>query len=250
MADNSPSLIPFLGAMTASQREGVRTSNNHSSNRNTWINANIMKQGYSTGNGSMGSHPNVGDMESPYPSQSYHTQTPTRSIHVDFTGWPQRVLGITEGSPSGAVIYRLDLTQNRQMKFYTTSASNTPLATATSRGSTSLDVAINGQRIAVDIKTRLRKEGQYRSPSLHNAPLAWKSRSMKVVDFELRDGNGTLLAQFNPHPSWSRRKAGRLDLFGPSVSSGRLMEEIMVTGLSLVHSTDTQLEAAAAGASS
>lgn len=208
-----------------------------------------MKQRYSAGNGSTGSRPNVGDMESPYPPQSY-TQAPTRSIHVDFTGWPQRVLGITEGSPSGVVIYRLDLTQNRHMKFCSAGASSTPLATATSRGSSSLDVAINGQRIAVDIKTRLRKEGQYRSQSLHNGPLIWKSRSMKVVDFELRDGNGTLLAQFNPHPSWSRRKAGRLDLFGPSVSSGRPMEEIMVTGLSLVHSTDVQLEAAAAGASS
>lgn len=37
MADNSPSLIPFLGAMTGSQREGVSASDNYNSNRNTWV---------------------------------------------------------------------------------------------------------------------------------------------------------------------------------------------------------------------
>lgn len=135
------------------------------------------------------------------------------------------------------------------MKFLV-GASQTSLATAVVRpSSSSLQVVIHGQNLIMNVSSRLKTEAQYTSPSLQNAPMTWKSRTMKVFDFELRDGNGIALAQFHPHPSWSRRKAGRLDMFGPSVSNPRLMDEIVVTAVALVHSTILQLEAAASGQS-
>ncbi|KAL4781107.1 hypothetical protein BJX76DRAFT_24503 [Aspergillus varians] len=187
-------------------------------------------------------------MESPdpYPPQSYHTLTSSRSIYVDFTGWSQKIIHVADGSPSGATIYTVDLaSQKPQMKFFAAGESTTPLATVVVRANSNLEVTIHGHKLAIETKTRLKKEGKYNSPLLANAPFTWKSRSMKVVDFELRDTNAIPLAQFNPQPSWHRRKAGRLDLFGPSVSNGRVMEEIMVTAFALVHSTNIQLEAAA-----
>ncbi|KAL4806080.1 hypothetical protein BDV18DRAFT_138640 [Aspergillus unguis] len=191
------------------------------------------------------------ESQDPYPPQAHHTQTPTRSVHIDFTGWQQTPVKVTEGTPSGAVIYTVDLTRRPQMKFLV-GTSQTSLATVSVQAlGSSLGVAMHGRNITVDIKSRLKTEGNYKSPSLQNASMTWKSRSMKVFDFELRDSNAVLLAQFNPHSSWSRHKAARLDLFGPSVSNGRLMEEIVVTGVALVHSTMLQLEAAAGqGASS
>ncbi|KAL4913884.1 hypothetical protein BDW62DRAFT_191669 [Aspergillus aurantiobrunneus] len=186
------------------------------------------------------------ESQAPSPSQSYHTRTVSRSIHIDFNGWAQKQLQITEGGPGGAVIYSADLARKFQMKFFT-GTSGTSLATVVNRANSHLEVAMHGQKITIDIKTRLKKEGRYESPSLEYAPLTWNSRSMKVYDFELRDGNGIPLAQFNPHPSWTRRKTGRLDFFGPGVGSGRPMEEIMVTAFALVHSTALELEAATAG---
>ncbi|KAL3480528.1 hypothetical protein BJX99DRAFT_220350 [Aspergillus californicus] len=227
MADNSPSLIPFLGAMTAAQRDNRSGPPDE---------------------GPMAPYPNIQDMETrdPYPPQSYHTRSVSRSIHIDFSGWTQKPVHVTEGGPSGAVIYTLHLTsRNPQIKFVTAKGSPATFATVGFQDpSSELDIQVYNHRITMDVKTRLKKEGTYRSPSLENAPLTWKSRSTKLVDFELRDGNGIPLAQFNPHPSWSLRRAGRLDLFGPSVSDGRLMEEIMVTAFALVHSTTIQLEAA------
>ncbi|KAL4935333.1 hypothetical protein BDV06DRAFT_228929 [Aspergillus oleicola] len=193
----------------------------------------------------------VEDMESqdPYPRQGHHTRQPSRSIYVDFTGWSQRPIQIAEGGPGGAVIYTIDVTgHNLQMRFYP--AGSRALLASVQASAPNLEATIHGRRITMDIKTRLKKEGKFASPSSHNAPLTWKSRSMKVVDFELRDSNAILLAQFHPHPSWSRRKAGRLDFFGPSVSHGQLMEEIMVTAFALVHSTSLQLEAATGGPAS
>ncbi|KAL4900224.1 hypothetical protein BDW74DRAFT_182979 [Aspergillus multicolor] len=228
MADNSPSLIPFLGAMTAAQKDA---------------------QSYSSGQAPVAPYANLQDMtQDPYPPQSYHTRTPSRSIHIDLTGCAQKAISITEGGPGGAVLYTADLTRRTsQMKFFA-GQSRTALATANVQApNSSISVNMHGHSVTMHITTRLRKEAKYGSPSLQNAPLTWKSRSMKVVDFELRDGNAITLAQFNPHPSWSRRKAGRLDLFGPSVSSGRVMEEIVVTAVALVHSTNLQLEEAAGG---
>ncbi|KAL4924264.1 uncharacterized protein BDV17DRAFT_220150 [Aspergillus undulatus] len=225
MADNSPSLIPFLGAMTATGG-----------------------QGFSPKDGPMAPYPKIEDMESqdPYPPQSYHTRQPSRSIYIDFTGWTQSHVHVREGGPRGAVIYTLDLTsRDLQMKFFA-AGSRTTLASVKA-SSPDLEATIRGHRISMYIWTRLKKEAKFNSPSLQGASLTWKSRSMKVVDFELRDVNSIPLSQFHPHPSWSRRKAGRLDLFGPSVSNGQLMEEIMVTAFALVHSTGLQLDAATGG---
>ncbi|RDW74276.1 uncharacterized protein DSM5745_06938 [Aspergillus mulundensis] len=227
MADKSPSLIPFLGAMTAAQKDAT----------------------YSSGRGPVAPYANLQDMaQDPYPPQSYHTRKPSRSIHIDLTGWEQKAIPITEGGPGGAVLYTADLTRSTsQMRFFA-GQSQTTLATVNAQAPNSrIAVNMHGHNITMHITTRLRKEAKYGSPSLQNAPMTWKSQSMKVVDFELRDGNAIPLAQFNPHPSWSRREAGRLDLFGPSVSSGRLMEEIVVTAVALVHSTNIQLEEAAGG---
>ncbi|KAL2831300.1 hypothetical protein BJY01DRAFT_240152 [Aspergillus pseudoustus] len=227
MADNSPSLIPFLGAMTAGQGDQRRPS------------------------GEGPAYPKAEDMESqdPYPPQTYHTQNASRSIHVDFTGWTQGPLNVTEGSPSGAALYTMTLTSRRQQMKVSPAGSQTTIATIDLRSlGPVVQLKFHSHDIAIGITTRLKKEGVYISPSLHGVTLTWKSQTMKVVDLELRDGNGIPLAQFNPHTSWSRRKAGRLDLFGPSVSDGRLMEEIMVTCFALVYTTIVEQEAAAASA--
>ncbi|KAL2826427.1 hypothetical protein BDW59DRAFT_160948 [Aspergillus cavernicola] len=230
MADNSPSLIPFLGAMTATQED---------------------YHIYPQDEGPMAPYPKIEDMESqdPYPPQSYHTRSVSRSLHIDFTGWTQKPLRITDGGPNGPVVYTVDLTNRKpEMKVFAADEHQAPFATATLNVSSSkIEIQLYNHDITMSVKSRLKKEGIYESPSLENAPLMWKSRSMKLFDFELRDGNSIPLAQFNPHPSWSLRKAGRLDCFGPSVSNGQLMEEIMVTAFALIHSTNIQLEAATAG---
>ncbi|KAL3457236.1 hypothetical protein BJX64DRAFT_293314 [Aspergillus heterothallicus] len=229
MADNSPSLIPFLGAMTAGQGDQRRRS----------------------GESPMGQSPKIEDMQSqdPYPPLAYHTQSATRSIHVDFTGWTQGLLQVTEGGPSGTPVYTVTLTSRRRQMKFSRVGSQTILATVNLRSlGPVIEASIHGHDIGIGVKTRLKKEGVYISPSLQNATLTWKSQTMKVVDLELRDGNGIPLAQFNPHLAWSRRKAGRLDLFGPSVSDGRLMEEIIVTCFALVYTTIIEHEAAVAGA--
>ncbi|KAL2864826.1 uncharacterized protein BJX67DRAFT_383453 [Aspergillus lucknowensis] len=229
MADNSPSLIPFLGAMTAGQTNETNPDD-----------------------GPMAPYPRIEDLQhqEPYPPQSYHTRNISRSVYIDFSGWTQNSLQISEGGPGGVSIYTVDLTaRNPQMKFFVAGDPRIPFATVTLGAfNTNVQVSIHNHSITINVKSRLKKEGVFQSPSLGNAPLTWKSRSMKQFDFELRDGNGIPLAQFNPHPSWALRKAGRLDLFGPSVSSGQLMEEIMVTAFALVHSTNIQLEAATCGA--
>ncbi|KAL5333132.1 hypothetical protein BJX70DRAFT_406533 [Aspergillus crustosus] len=230
MADGSPSLIPFLGAMTASQDTEL-------------------SQLSSPDEGPMAPYPKIEDMETQdlYPPQSYYSRPPSRTVHVDFTGWTQRHLQVTEGGPGGALAYTVKITTREpQLQMFTLIEPNVPLATATFNPSGStIQISIHRHKFPIDVRARLKKEGKFESPTLQNAPLTWKSRSMKMVDFELRDGNGIPLAHFNPHPSWSRRKAGRLELFGPSVSTGQLMEEIMVTAFALVHSAILQLEAVA-----
>ncbi|KAL4876447.1 hypothetical protein BJY04DRAFT_199980 [Aspergillus karnatakaensis] len=244
MAEGSPSLIPFLGAMTTGQ-----------DNRSPQSPQSPLSQLSSQSppdEGPMAPYPQIQDMETPdlYPPQSYYNRPPTRSVHLDFTGWAQRQIQVTEGDPSGAAIYNITFSSREpQMKVFPLGAPTTPIATAVLPLSGSvIQLSFYGRNITMGVRTRLKKEGSYNSPSMENAPLMWKSRSMKMVDFELRDANGIPLAQFNPHPSWSRRKAGRLDLFGPSVSTGQLMEEIMVTAFVLVHSANLLLEGVAEGA--
>ncbi|KAL2812622.1 hypothetical protein BJX63DRAFT_240897 [Aspergillus granulosus] len=229
MPDNSPSLIPFLGAMTAGQGDQQRYSDT----------------------GPMAPYPKIENLESqdPYPPQSYHTLSASRSIHVEFSDCTQGPVNVTEDGPGGATLYTVSLTNRRQQMKVSPAGSRAVLATVDLRGlGPVLEAKIGSHIITIGVKTRLKKEGVYSSPWLQGATLKWKSQTMKVVDFELRDENGIPLAQFNPHPSWSRRKAGRLDLFGPSVSDGSLMEEIMVTCFALVYTTIIQQEAIAAGA--
>ncbi|CEL00472.1 hypothetical protein ASPCAL00072 [Aspergillus calidoustus] len=199
----------------------------------------------------MAPYPRIEDIGSqdPYPPQAYHTQRASRSVHVDFTNWTQGPLNVTDVGSTGAAVYTVTLTSRRQQMKFFPSGSQSYFATVDLRtvGPT-VEANIHNHNVTIGVKTRLKKEGVYISPSLQGATLVWKSQTMKVVDLELRDGNGIPLAQFNPHPSWSRLKAGRLDLFGPSVSSGTLMEEVMVTCFALVYTTIIEQEAAAAGA--
>ncbi|KAL2796981.1 hypothetical protein BJX66DRAFT_298544 [Aspergillus keveii] len=199
----------------------------------------------------MAPYPRIEDIGSqdPYPPQAYHTQNASRSLHVDFTNWTQGPLNVTEGGPGGAASYTITLTSRRHQMKFSPSGSQNCFATVDLRTmGPAVESNIHSHNVTIGVKTRLKKEGVYISPSLQGATLVWKSQTMKVVDLELRDGNGIPLAQFNPHPSWSRQKAGRLDLFGPSVSNGTLMEEVMVTCFALVYTTIIEQEAAAAGA--
>ena len=78
--------------------------------------------------------------------------------------------------------------------------------------------------------------------------MAWEATSkMDELKMVLVDDKANAIARFEPS-NWAKRKTGKFDLLGPSTSSQMAMDEVVATGLSVMHYRQLERLAAAGAA--
>lgn len=70
---------------------------------------------------------------------------------------------------------------------------------------------------------------------------------MNELKMVLVDDKANPIARFEP-TEWAMKKSGKFELLGPSTSSQVAMDEVIATGLSVMHYRKLQRSAAAAAA--
>ncbi|KAI4142053.1 MAG: hypothetical protein LQ341_003327 [Variospora aurantia] len=107
------------------------------------------------------------------------------------------------------------------------------LATATYHDfSSRIDVVMRGVPITLSSRGAFKNGHTYQSPALAGATLTWKSQNF-LTDLVCVDDKGVVLAQFH-FKTWSLTKYGSLELLRSDLTSGYLMEEVVVTGMAMV----------------
>ncbi|PWY95417.1 hypothetical protein BO94DRAFT_226842 [Aspergillus sclerotioniger CBS 115572] len=161
----------------------------------------------------------------------------TRSLNVDFTSWTGKHLEVTEGD---TLVYSADLNLRKpHMVFQATGSARLPATVSFHAFTRAIDIDINGRQIPFKPRGTFEYEVPFDSPTVGSV-FTWRNpHSMKPWDLECRDEQGTVVARFIPSTSWSRTKAGRLELDG-LLGSGPIIDEVVVTGLALAYYIITQ----------
>ncbi|PYI05502.1 hypothetical protein BO78DRAFT_145023 [Aspergillus sclerotiicarbonarius CBS 121057] len=170
--------------------------------------------------------------------------SPPRTLNVDFTSWTGKHLEVTEGDATqSTLVYAADLNFRKpHMVFQATGSARLPATVIFHAFSRTIDIDINGHQIPFKPRGTFKYEVAFESPALGGKVLTWRNpHYMKPMDLECRDEQDTVIARFIPNNSWSRTKAGRLDL-GP-LDSGPLTDEVVVTGLALAYYILSQMTA-------
>lgn len=99
-----------------------------------------------------------------------------------------------------------------------------------------VEISLHGQALNLSVGWKLSTDVTYTSLMLPNTRFRWKSKSnWKMFDLVCWDEEDAVpVAQF-VSSCWSFKKAGKIELFGPKVSEGAVVDEILVVGLALVH---------------
>ena len=172
-----------------------------------------------------------------FPPQSYHTQAPIRTLHVNYGNWNSSryaILDTDEHTP----LYDLKTGLTKpQMTFSAAAAASsspeTTLATVTFHTlHTHIDALVNDRPIKLTTHRSLKSLYTYASPALQGAVLTWKSRNTSN-DLECVDEKGLVVARF--HFKMSMKKAGRLEIMDARAQDGDGLEEMMVTGLAFAY---------------
>lgn len=175
--------------------------------------------------------------------QSDNAQEGTRTLKIDFTGWAQRHIQITEVGPEGSVLYSIDTHLLKPHMVFKRGLTEEVIATVDLPSFRwRIKTCVHGQditlfmKVKMGLKTGIHQETTFESPALGSTTLTWRSHSyFRLFDFECLDEKSLPLAKCTPTASWNGKQGGQFDLYGTSASSGDAMDELVVTGLALAY---------------
>lgn len=167
-----------------------------------------------------------------YPPHAHHTQAPSVMLHVRYESWRTSDIHIL-GADNATTLYTLKLHLRKPQMIINSASTNATIATVTFPSfSSRIDTTVHGSPIALTSRGLLKNGHTWSSPALGNMDLAWKTKALSS-DLECLDEQGVPVARY-VFPHMSLRKAGRFELYGPEVTRGAVMEEILVMGLAMV----------------
>ncbi|KAI9794101.1 MAG: hypothetical protein M1833_000466 [Piccolia ochrophora] len=168
-----------------------------------------------------------------YPSQPYHAQATSRTLHVYYENWTASLVRIMDTDN----VTKLFKAKCQLTKPHLSIASAQTAATVGTAVyhilSSRIDTTVRGFQICMrPCATLGRRSYVYSSPTRRGANTRWSSQGDNL-DLVCLDERGVPLARFRAS-NWSMRKWGTLELIGPIANDGGpVMEEIVVTGLAM-----------------
>jgi hypothetical protein len=181
-----------------------------------------------------------------YPSQQAESEG--RILHVYYEGWKYDKIRVTD-SDKTSVLYAANVKMMKPQLTIQSTSTNTTLGTVDFHTfSSRIDATIHNQSISLTSSGLLKLKYSYNSPAFGNMKMTWEPRSkMNELKMVLVDDKANPIARFEP-TNWAMQKTGKFELLGPSMSSQMAMDEVVMTGLCVIHYRQLQRGAAAAAA--
>ncbi|KAH8699021.1 hypothetical protein BGW36DRAFT_460825 [Talaromyces proteolyticus] len=174
---------------------------------------------------------------SKYPPQPYHTQAPSRTLRFKPTNIMHSAWEVTDEG-AGNVLYKAKLKSlKNQMIIKTGSSPETEIATVKFHSfRPKIDISIQGQEITLPLKTKLQHKTTFNPLALQGTTLTWKSSShLKTLDLDCFDENSMPVAKISVS-TWAFKSDYRFEFYeGNTDNSPLLMDELVVTGLAMIH---------------
>lgn len=171
---------------------------------------------------------------SAYPIQPHHTPTPARVVLARYTNWAGSHIGVFDGDESRPM-FRVDLKMTKpQMKFHSGNG-NTVVATVNFHNlSSRITATINGDSIMLTspgFKEMLALYG-FSSAAEPGLTLTWRAKKWSS-QLNCEDQSGMSIARFSY--GGIRKKTNRMEILAPRAATGRLFDEVVVTGITMAH---------------
>lgn len=167
---------------------------------------------------------------------------PCRTLEIRRQGKLSRNIEVLDVNSTSALYAIKRKTLKPQLTF-TSASDNQTVATVGFRNfSFNIDIDCRGQSSTVKQEWKWKATYTYISPTT-SAALTWKAEQLTSMDLICQDERGIALARFH-YAKWSMTKLGTLEIVGNAAAGGPMLEELVVTGVSVL--THYQMQAAAA----
>ena len=99
--------------------------------------------------------------------------------------------------------------------------------------SAKIDITMRGQTTLLKQEWKWKESHVYKSPT-SSAPRTWKSDKLTSMDMVCLDERGIALARWQ-FAKWSITKLGTIEVVGDAVAGGELLDELVVTGVTVAY---------------
>jgi hypothetical protein len=139
-------------------------------------------------------------------------------------------------SDKTSVVYTID---NRSKKPHLTiqsASTNATIGTFVFHSLASrIDATIHGHSFPMTSHGLFKLDYSYESLAFRGTKMTWKPRKKTdELNMVLLDDKAIPVARFEPS-NWALKKNGKMELLGPSLKNEKVMDEVVATGLAVIH---------------
>jgi hypothetical protein len=196
-----------------------------------------------------------------FPPQPYHAQSPSLSFIIAPKSWISTSLIVADARDKNAILYTAkpnfmssDMTIRKISSLPSTYGDGGDDGAILASAEFHIfrrrtDVSIHGHTITLPLMTRFIVKSTFALPALQNARVTWRNENhLSSSDLLCMDERDMCLARISTS-RWALKRESQFDLFGSHVAGNSdAVDEIVATGLTLLHHINRRRRAAAAGA--
>jgi hypothetical protein len=98
-----------------------------------------------------------------------------------------------------------------------------------------IDATVHNHSFSMTTHGLFKPDYSYESPAFGSMKMTWKPRKKTdELNMVLLDDQAMPVARFEPS-NWALKKNGKMELLGPSLKNEEVMDEVVATGLAVIH---------------
>lgn len=165
----------------------------------------------------------------------FQTDTPTRTMKVQYENWKERTVTVVEPD-STTPTYTIAVRTIRKPHMTFRNALGQEVGTANFHTlSSDIDTVVGKHELTMKMNSWRKGNYTYTSPAFAKSIITWESpnTTWRYYDLVCLDEQKMPLARFTTSTDWSTVKVGTLEILGERMATQEAMDEIAVTGLAL-----------------
>lgn len=158
---------------------------------------------------------------------------PSRILEVRYQGKLSSSIDVSDENRN-TPLYTIKTRTFKPQLTFTSISDNQTIATVEHHNfSNKIDITVRGQPTTLKQEWKLKESYTYTSPTTSGAH-AWKADKLTSMDMICLDERGMALARWQ-FAKMSMTKLGTLEIVGDAAAGGPMLEEIIVTGVTVAH---------------
>ncbi|KIW98104.1 uncharacterized protein Z519_01688 [Cladophialophora bantiana CBS 173.52] len=171
----------------------------------------------------------------------------SRTLHVQYQDYwnHHTTIRVLDTDPT-TVIYTVDARYRKPQMTIRSNSNDGEVATVDFHClTTRIDMRLHGRTLSLESSGFMKTQYSYASPELGGEKMTWTPRKkLDDLNMVLLNGQGLAIARYKPNYKGPKR-GGSMEMLAPCLTSGAMMEEVIVMCLAVSHYKESQRIAAA-----